>query len=317
MYIKTACEAFLCHIVEYKWLSINTRQCYYHCLDKFTKYCNFNWVMVVEQIKKETVREFVRYLKELKKPLNSKSYNWVNTGLEGKTIMLHIHAVRSFLKWCKFEDINCLDYKSIEAIKTESKILPSITWKDCKRLFEAPFVYEKDEFIALRNAIYIYMAYETGARIWELLSIRISDIGKDRFIIIRWKGNKYRKIKITQKTFEMIETYTIGRDDNDDRLFVSHSNNLLGNRLTAVAVQAFVRSYRQKLNFAVKVTPHTLRHTFATHLLQQGKDISVISRLLWHSSIVTTMKYLDIGENMINDAFDHHHRLLSQKRRYI
>lgn len=304
-------EEFLDYLINYKWCSVNTQDCYRRCITTFIKFCYIDHIYYLEEIDIPIIRKFVDKLKNTKKPSWSKSNNGVRTTLEKSTIYVHIFAIRSFIKRCNISEWHiCMDFRRIEWIKIDPPKLLWINMEEVEQLMNAPFMFETDEFIALRNAIYIRVGLETWGRISEILSIKLSDIQSSWYIIINWKGNKYRKVKISQECLEMIETYTTARDDQDDWLFVSHSNNLLGNRLTASSVQSFIRLYRKKLHFTTKVTPHTLRHTFATHLLEQGSDVSVISRLLWHVSIITTMKYLDVGHKLMDDAFMLHHRRL-------
>jgi len=153
----------------------------------------------------------------------------------------------------------------------------------------------------LRNKVILTLLYSSGIRISELISLIIKDIDfQERTIRIRGKGDKDRIVLFDINTKELIEEYMSLRDSDSDYLFLNKSNNHLSSRY----VQVMIKDYANEAGIKKRVTPHILRHSFATHLLKNGVDIRVIQQLLGHSNLSTTQIYTSVDMETIKTVYD-------------
>ena len=161
-----------------------------------------------------------------------------------------------------------------------------------------------------RDAVILELLYATGMRISELCSLNFYDIGDDSVRVVG-KGSKERIIPIHQRALSILDRYLvhfypIERPQNTSPLFVSKK----GIRISRNCVWRRMQYYSKKIGLAKKISPHTLRHSFATHLLENGADIRIIQELLGHETIATTEKYLHVAQNKLHQNFlDYHPRL--------
>jgi site-specific recombinase XerD len=147
--------------------------------------------------------------------------------------------------------------------------------------------------------------YGTGLRVSELISLTKNQIALwEKQFSIRGKGNKLRSVFLTSVALEKLSYYLKLRNDNYPALFISLSKNTYWCQLSRNSVEALVKRYAKKSGFNKKVTPHTLRHSFATMLLKKWADIRSVQTLLWHSSITTTQIYTHVDDRFLKQVHE-------------
>ena len=152
-----------------------------------------------------------------------------------------------------------------------------------------------------RDRLILSLLYSSGLRVSELVSLRINDIDlQDRTIRIRGKGDKDRIVLFDENTRNLLEDYLQKRVYESDYLFL----NRFGDPLTPRYVQMMIKNYARKAGINKKVTPHILRHSFATHLLKNGVDIRAIQQLLGHSNLSTTQIYTSVDMQTLKNVYD-------------
>ncbi|MGZ7070024.1 MAG: site-specific tyrosine recombinase/integron integrase, partial [Methanobacterium sp.] len=157
------------------------------------------------------------------------------------------------------------------------------------------------ELINLRNKVILALLYSSGLRVSELVTLQTDYVDlQERTIRIRGKGEKDRIVLFDDKTRVLIEGYVEKKPHEDKYLFV----NRLGNHLTPRYIQMMIKTCAQKAGIKKKVTPHVLRHSFATHLLKNGVDIRAIQQLLGHSNLSTTQIYTSVDMQTLKNVYD-------------
>ena len=165
---------------------------------------------------------------------------------------------------------------------------------------------EKNNIVKLRNKAFVILLWGCGLRISEALSLQISDI-KDEYIVILGKGKKERLIPIISQVKKVLSEWILERskikDPNCNNIFI----NFNGKKITARYFQKFFANLRNELDLDLNVTPHSLRHSFATHLLKNGVDLRTLQLMLGHSSLSTTQHYLKVSNQFVNDTYNKTH----------
>ena len=153
----------------------------------------------------------------------------------------------------------------------------------------------------MRNRIILTLLYSSGLRISELLNLKLNDIDfKTRTMRIRGKGDKDRIVLFDQDALDLLNDYNTLRDPSND--FLIYNKN--GNKLSSRYVEILIKKYAERAGIKKKVTPHVLRHSFATHLLKHGVDIRIIQQLLGHASLSTTQIYTSVDMETVKDIYD-------------
>lgn len=232
-----------------------------------------------------------------------------------KTQNYHIVALRAFLKYLMRNDIPTLSPEKIDLQKIPERTVEYLTRDELERLFHA---IGNDTTMALRDRAIIETLYSTGLRVSELASLNRKQVDlKRREFMVRGKGRKPRIIFLSKRAGSHIEAYLNARDDNFDPIFISHgrakknSDDItLGERkrLTTVSIENVVRKYALKAGIIKKVTPHVLRHSFATELLINGADIRSVQEMLGHASITTTQIYTHVTNKRLREIHDKFHK---------
>ena len=229
-------------------------------------------------------------------------------GLSPRTINYHIVAIRSFLKFCLKNDIDVISPNKLELGKTPQRVVSFLTEAEVEKILAMPAELEtKNRIKRLRDETILLILFGTGLRVTELTSIKIGDIKSDsnQFTIIG-KGSKQRAVFSTKRAREKLEEYLAARTDESPYVFINISNNKTGSQLHRNAVEDLVRFYAKQAGLEKKVTPHTLRHSFATTLLKKGADIRSVQTLLGHASITTTQIYTHVDDKFLQEV----HKLL-------
>lgn len=228
----------------------------------------------------------------------------------------HLIALRRFLKYLMKRGITALSPDRIELAKVGQRQLDLISSVDLSRLLEAPIIGEKARDVsALRDKAILELFFSTGLRLAELCSLnRDLDLSRDEFSI-RGKGEKVRVVFLSDSAKDAIRVYLKERKDMDEPLFVQFSRNKSkhedrrdeSSRLTPRSIERLVKQYAIKAGISKKVTPHVLRHSFATDLLENGADIRSVQVMLGHANIQTTQIYTHVTDKQLRDIHKKFH----------
>lgn len=286
--IENLLEKFLYYLEFEKNTSPKTLENYSLWLNRFIAYI---WNIDVRDIKSMQVLDYRMFLNQ----------SW----LSKKTVNYHVVALRSFFKFCLKNDINCISPDKLELSKIPPREINFLTEDEVQKILDAPLIYENDDLRRKRDYAILYMLYSTWLRVTELISLKRSQIKSDtkQFSVI-WKWSKMRAIFMTEKAKESLVEYLKSRGDWSDFLFVSLSKNSYGKALSRNSVEDIVKKYKNLAWINKKVTPHTLRHSFATTLLKKWADIRAVQALLGHSSITTTQIYTHVDDKYLQNIHD-------------
>lgn len=232
--------------------------------------------------------------------------------LQKSTTNYHLIALRSFLKFCAKRNIPALTADKIELAKTVRKQVTFLNEEELNRLFQQP---DLDKINGLRDRAILELLFSSGLRVSELVSLDCDHINlKRREFMVRGKGQKDRPIFISPAAAEWVQAYLDKRNDNSKPLFMRYSGtkrvDMTGNfhRLTARSVQRMVANYALLAGITKQVSPHTLRHSFATDLLMNGADIRSVQAMLGHSNIATTQIYTHVTDPHLKEVHEKFHR---------
>jgi len=223
--------------------------------------------------------------------------------MKRRTQNYYLIAVRAFLKFLRKRGIESLNPERIELAKVPERSLDLISSSELKRLMSAP---DAKTLEGKRDKAILELFFSTGLRISELTSLSIDDVDltRDEFSV-RGKGDKIRVVFLSDSARECIERYLKKRKDLDDALFIRYgpkANDGGELRLSPRAVQRLLKKYAAQAGITRKVTPHVLRHSFATDLLQNGADLRSVQALLGHANIATTQVYTHVTDKHLRDV---------------
>lgn len=232
--------------------------------------------------------------------------------LKKSTSNYHLIALRSFLKYCAKRDIPALTADKIELARVKRDQVTWLNEDELERLFAQP---DLSKITGLRDKAILELLFSSGLRVSELVGLDRDHINlKRREFMVRGKGQKDRPIFISTEASDWISQYLEKREDSARPLFVRYSGSkkvdLSGNfhRLTARSVQRLVARYALLAGITKHVSPHTLRHSFATDLLMNGADIRSVQAMLGHSNISTTQIYTHVTDphlKAVHEKFHH------------
>jgi integrase/recombinase XerD len=237
------------------------------------------------------LRAFKRYIRHLKRDKDvSQNY-----------IYLVTVVVKKFFE---FGGIGVL--KEVKTPKRTKSLPKSLNEDEVQRLIHAMDggsngSTHHSEFLKLRNKVILALLYSSGLRVSELVTLRTDSVDlRERTLRIRGKGEKDRIVLFDDETKEMLEGYLAKRTCDSEYLFVNRSEN----HLTPRYIQMMIKDYAKAAGIKKRVTPHILRHSFATHLLKNGVDIRAIQQLLGHSNLSTTQIYTSVDMHTLKDVYD-------------
>jgi site-specific recombinase XerD len=310
---KTKLQRYYHQFLEYLEIERNrsrlTLRNYDHYLKRFVDFCAKQGVNNPEDVDLELVRSYRLMLNRLTakdKQLKIITQNY------------HLIALRSFLKYLAKRDVKSLAAEKIELPKTPARTVEFLDIDDVERLLKATDE-EKDKLTRLRDRAILEMLFSTGLRISELISVKRDGLNLKRGeFAVRGKGDKMRLVFLSHKAIESLNQYLKERRDNSKALFIRHdakesvdkqmesmSEKMSG--LTPRSVQRIIKKYAKLAGIMKKITPHTLRHSFATDLLANGADIRSVQELLGHASISTTQIYTHLTNKRLRDVYDNFH----------
>lgn len=231
--------------------------------------------------------------------------------MKHKTQNYYLIAIRAFLKFLRKRGIESLNPERIELAKVSPRDLDLITQEELGRLMAGP---KGSSLKDLRDKAMLELLFSTGLRVSELCGLpRDLDLSRDEFSV-RGKGEKVRVVFLSPAAKKAVRDYLDKRGDLDDALFVQmgkaskHAKDL---RLTPRSVERIVKKHAIKAGITRKVTPHVIRHSFATDLLENGADLRAVQALLGHSNITTTQVYTHVTDKHLRQV----HQAFHGKRR--
>ncbi|MEK7515967.1 MAG: site-specific tyrosine recombinase/integron integrase [Patescibacteria group bacterium] len=332
------CDALIKDFLEYLEIERNrsprTIRNYRFYLSRFAE-----WVgnPPVREVTAEAVRRYRLALNRLEGPDGA--------SLKKNTQNYHLIALRSFLKYLAKRDIHALAPEKIELSKTQDRTVDFLDADDLERLLGAPFNGAPSEkrkspqsgipsagaesvkrkantdLVTLRDKAILEMLFGTGLRVSELVGLKYDHINlkRDQFMV-RGKGSKPRAVFLSSEARQWLQKYLEARRDTSPYLFVSHDRAAQGSArdgeaaLTPRSVQRIVIRRALQAGITKPVTPHTLRHSFATDLLMNGADIRSVQTLLGHSSITTTQIYTHITNEHLHEVYKSFHARRRSKK---
>jgi len=282
-------RSFFNFLIIEKGLSKNTVKAYETDIKGFIKWINKNNKQSLLNIKESSVNQYISYLFSLK--------------LKSSSVNRKISSLKSFyLFLLKKKLIRYSPFSEVISPKQEKYLPASMSESEVEKLLNSP---DASKEIEQRDKAMIEMLYATGMRISELVNLKITDIDMNRSVIkVMGKGSKERLIPFGESASEALFNYLkIRKDSSSKEVFISNR----GTKITRVAFWQRIKVYLLRENLKISISPHTLRHAFATHLLNRGADLRSVQLLLGHSDLSTTQIYTHIAKQRLGDVLKKHH----------
>ncbi len=256
----------------------------------------------VRDITEESIRT---YRLHLNRELGAKVKGQTQATMKKNTQNYYLIALRMFLKYLMKRSVEALSPDKIELAKIKERSLDLISALDLSRLINAP---DKNTGKGLRDHAILELFFSTGLRLSELCSLnRDLDLSKDEFSI-RGKGEKVRVVFLSPPAKNSVREYLKARKDMQEPLFVQYSRNKSSTgRLSPRSIERLVKEYAIKSGISKKVTPHVIRHGFATDLLSNGADIRSVQIMLGHANIATTQIYTHVTDKALREVHKKFH----------
>ncbi len=291
--MKKHIDQFITYITAEEGVSPHTVKAYSKDLDEFSSCVDKK----VKDIDNLDIRSFMASLH--------------HKGLNKSSISRKLATIRSFFKYLHRERYVKKNPAKLVSSPKITKNLPGfLDIDETFALMEAP---SGEAFIPTRDRAILELLYSSGLRVSELTSLNISDIDmKESLIRVKGKGKKERIIPVGSKALDAIKNYLPERISIKKKSSALILNNR-GGRLTQRSVRRILVGYSRMINLKGNLSPHTLRHTFATHLLHEGADLRSIQELLGHSSLSTTQKYTHVDIGHLTEVYDKAHPMSKKK----
>ena len=285
-------KLFLDFLKDDKKLSDNTLQSYRRDIEQYEKYVSDNKINYLK-VTEETILEYMEYLREENK--------------KESTISRSLASIRSFYQYLiRVKKIKKDPTMTIESPKINKRTPNILTSKEVELLLDQP----KDvDLKGTRDKAMLEFAYATGMRVTEMISLDIDDVKLDEGYVVCRGRSKSRNIPLGSMSLKALKEYIddarpyLIRDESEEALFV----NVNGTRLTRQGFWKIVKYYKEQAHIEKDITPHVLRHSFATHLLQNGADLKAIQTMLGHSDILSTQVYMQFQDPGIKNEYKKAH----------
>lgn len=291
---------FLEYVEIEKGSALRTIENYDHYL---TRFFEFSKIASPEDITDLSVREFRLWLNRQSTGNNRASGKTVSK----KTQNYYMIALRVFLKYLTKKGIKVMSAEQIDLAKVPERSLDLITSSELARLREAP---NGNDIKSLRDRAVLELLFSTGLRVSELCSLMSDiDLSIDEYSI-RGKGGKVRVVFLSDSAKEAVRAYLAVRKDMEEALFVQvgkETSSKKNGALTRRSIERIVKHYAVKAGISKKVTPHVIRHCFATDLLSNGADIRSVQMMLGHANISTTQIYTHVTDKQLRDVHKKFH----------
>jgi integrase/recombinase XerD len=294
MEISATISSFLTHVKVEKGLSSNTVSAYRRDLVKFDVFAQKR-KLSLEGVSRDDLVDFLTGLYRLK--------------LESRTVARHLVTLRNFFRFAQVHELITTDPSiNLESPKIRRSLPGYLRLEEVERLLEQP---DSTTALGLRDRAMLEVLYSTGLRVSELIGLRVSDLdSKVGCVRCIGKGDKERIVPVGRKALIMVEKYLrdarpklLGKLRGSPTLFV----NRRGVSLSRVGVWKILSGYGKRAGLRVSLTPHMLRHSFATHLLERGADLRSVQLMLGHADISTTQIYTHVVEERLKQIYKAHH----------
>ena len=275
-----------------KKLTENTLQSYKRDILQFSEYVQKNKLNYIK-FKQEDVKAYLKELKEI--------------GKKSSTISRNLASIRSFYQFLiRNKKLKQDPTDNIQSPKVEKRVPSILTSQEIELLLEQP----KDvDLKGIRDKAMLEFAYATGMRVTEIISLDISDINLQQGYAICKGAARNRNIPLGSLSLKALKEYIdearpiLIKNENEKALFV----NVNGKRLTRQGFWKIVKYYKEQAHITKDITPHILRHSFATHLLQNGAELKAIQNMLGHSDISSTQVYMQFQSTGLKDVYQKTH----------
>ena len=285
-------ELFLEFIRDEKKLSDNTLQSYQRDIVQYMQYIDNNRLNFYK-VKEENIRDYFKHLEELNK--------------KASTISRNLASIRAFYQFLKRnKKVKKDPTQEIQAPKIEKKVPNILTSKEVELLLEQP---KNIDLKGIRDKAMLEFAYATGMRVTEIISLNIEDVNIEDGYVKCKTSEKERSIPLGSMALKALREYiekarlVMIKDEDNKALFV----NVNGRRLTRQGFWKIVKYYKEQAHIAKDITPHVLRHSFATHLLQNGAELKAIQTMLGHSDISSTQIYMQFQDESLRGIYKKAH----------
>lgn len=284
MYMDKYVEDFINYLEYERNYSNNTVIAYKNNIAKFIDYIN----MDIKNVDYDTVRKYISYLYEQK--------------YQAKSISRMISSLRSFFKYLKINHIiNNNPMTLISNPKVEKKLPKYLTINEVESILNAPNMNDK---VGIRDAFILELLYVSGIRVSELVNIKVNDIElSENRIKILGKGSKERYVLYGSRCKELLNKYMSVRNKflkvPNDYLILSKT----GRKINTREVRNIINRIKIKAGISISISPHTFRHTFATHMLNEGADIRAVQELLGHENLSTTTIYTHLTNEKLRRTY--------------
>ena len=285
-------KLFLEFLENNKKASDNTLQSYRRDIVYYNKYLESNSLNYTK-VTEENIKDYLNYLQSI--------------GKKASTVSRNLASIRAFYQFLvKNKKMKEDPTAHVQAPKIEKKAPSILTSKEIELLLEQP----KDvDLKGTRDKAMLEFAYATGMRVTEIISLDIDDVKMDEGYVVCHSGRKERNIPLGTLSLKALKEYIedarpiMIRDEKVKALFV----NVNGSRLTRQGFWKIVKYYKEQAHITKEITPHVLRHSFATHLLQNGADLKSIQTMLGHSDISSTQVYMQFQDNGLKNIYKKAH----------
>ena len=279
---------FLEFIKNDKKLSENTLQSYRRDIVQYKKYVEANKINYAK-VKPEDIKVYLNYLHDMNK--------------KASTISRNLASIRLFYQYLLRNSKVKLDpTEGIQSPKVEKRVPSILTTQEVSLLLEQP---KNIDLKGIRDKAMLEFAYATGMRVTEIISLDIDDVNLETGYVTCKTGNKQRNIPLGTMSLKALKEYIqearpiMIKSENEKSLFV----NINGRRLTRQGFWKIIKYYKEQAHITKDITPHVLRHSFATHLLQNGADLKAIQVMLGHSDISSTQVYMQFQDESIKNVY--------------
>ena len=282
-------ESFLDSLYIEKGLSQNTVQSYKNDISSFAAWVEKYSDISLAKTTKSNINQYIAHL--------------FKSGLKSSSVNRKISTIKSFFIFLlKKKHILLSPVEDIDMVRQQKYLPVSMSEKEVELLLKSPSL---DSFIGRRDRAMIEMLYATGMRISELINLKITDVDCNRLVAkVMGKGSKERLIPYGEIAADHLNMYLQDRKDiNSNEIFLSNR----GKKITRGAFWNRIKLYLRKENLKESISPHTLRHAFATHLLNRGADLRSVQILLGHSDLSTTQIYTHIAKKRLGEILKKHH----------
>jgi len=286
-------QKFMVFLEKDKRLSENTLQSYRRDVEQ---YINYLHEINLQNISKTNKATIISYLLQLQKK-----------GRATSTISRNLASIRSFYQYISKNKIIDFDPTSgLESPKVEKKLPQILSTQEVELLLEQPKCVDLKGY---RDKAMLELLYATGIRVSELINLDITDVNLEMGFIKCSKGQRERMIPIGSMAINALKDYL----NKARKLMIANSDekalfvNVNGGRLTRQGFWKIIKQYKNQANINKDITPHTLRHSFAAHLLENGADLRSIQEMLGHSDISSTQIYAQIAKNKIKEVYKKTH----------